>query len=289
MFFIKACASRFVWTADAMPSTPELIAADMAEQSTDPGDAADPGHTADTLTGKRPSSNPRDGRIFEKRSNKKRTRAENGNCATVREEKQQSKLQKACTQSQTDKTAGQAHGEVSSQKGKLSRQSSCNGQHNGQLQTDGQSNGQHITQHKGAERDNGQHKGDGQSRWQPNGQPKHDGQSGGQAEAADSRQLRNSHSSPRPLSNGSPSSGSEPVSDSRLGEELEDEEEEEEADVELGSLGNVDIATASSQVLSWGMLHGLKAGLQARLSLYATNTTAEDMQQLREVQEANAR
>ena len=265
--------------ADAVPSTSEPTAADEAEQSADPGDTADPGDAADALTGTHASSDPRDCRTLEKHSKKKRTSAENGSCASVEEDKQQSKRRKACSQSQTDRAAGQAHDEESRKERKLRQQPSCDVRHT----EDGQHGGQHSGQY------NGRHKTAGHSNEHHNGQPTHDGQSNGQAEAADSRQLRHSHSSPQQVRTVSLHPDSDPMSGSSLGEELTDEEEEEAADIKLGSLGNVDVATASRQVLSVSMLQGLKAGLQARLSLYATGTTAEDLQQLREVQEANAR
>ena len=270
--------------ADAVVSTSEPTVVCEAEHNADSGDSPGPGDTAEA---------PRDCCTLDKQSKKKRLSAENGSCACVEEYNQQSKRQKARSQSQTDKAAGQARNEENTQEQKLRGQSSCDDeQHTEDRQHSGQHSGQHNRQHKTHGQSNvqwnGQNKGDGHSSRHHNGQPKYNGQSSGQAEATNSRQLRNSRISPEHVSNIGPESEPEPASDSSPGKGLEDEEEGEAADMELGSLGNVDIATAS-QVLSLSMLQGLKAGLQARLSLYAISTIAEDLQQLKEVQEANAR
>lgn len=274
----------------------EPTAAKEAQQTADLRDLTDPRDTADVAKGAHASSDPRDCDTPEKSSSKKRVSAGDGSCEPVEEEEQHSKRLKACSQSQTDTAAVQACGEVGSQRNKSTGQSGSNeqhngqpkGQHNGQLkrQHNGQSGGQHNEQHKPDGHSNAHHsrqpKTNGQGSGQHNGQPKSDGQSNGQAEATNCEQP---NSSAQPFSKVLLHSDSESMSASSQ----EDEEEQEAADLKLGSLGNIDIAEADNQILSLSMLQGLKAGLQARLSLYATDTTDGDMEKLREVQEASAR
>lgn len=279
-------------TADAVPSMTEPTPAEEAQQIADPRDVNGPGDTADTHA----SISPRDCHTPKKSSSKKRIGAGDGSLKSVEEDEQHSKRMKTCSQSQTDRATVQACGEVGSQRKKSSGQSGSNGQDNGQPkgqhngqskgQRNGQSQGQHNGQHKPDGHSNAHHSKrsqvDGQSSGQHNGELENDGQSNGHVEATDMKQP---NGSAQPISRVSPHADCE--SDSMSDSSLEDEEEA--ADLKLESLGNIDIATADSQVLSLGMLQGLKAGLKARLSLYATDTTDGDVEQLREVQEARAR
>lgn len=270
----------------------EPIAEEEAQQTADPRDATGPGDTADAPTGAHASSGPRDCHTSQKSSRKKRISSGDGSWESVKEEEQHSKRLKTCSQSQTDRATVQSCGEVGSQRNNSSGQSGSNGQHSGQDngQSKGQRNGQSKGPHNGQHRPDGernahhsrQSKVNGQSSGQHNGQPENDGQSNGQAEATG---IKQPNGSAPPISSVSPHADSESMSDSSL----EDEEEEEAADLKLESLGNIDIAAADSQVLSLSMLQGLKTGLQARLSLYATDTTDGDMEQFRKVQEASDR
>lgn len=279
-------ASGFVWTADAMPSTSAPLEVDEATHASH-RQTADPQNSADAATpAAHASSSPRDSSAADAgprdchtsgKGSRKRDSTENGNCATVEEDEQQSKRHKAGSHSQTDTAAGQAcgaSGDVTIQKGKPSGEHKLDGQSKGQHKTDGQSKGQHKT--------------DGQSKGQHSWPHTTDGQSIGQIKDTGLRQHKNgSHSSEQSTSNVTSHSeydsaaDSERTSDSSL--DPQSEEEEEDADMDFDSLGNIDIGAASSQVLSLSMLQGLKAGLQARLSLYPTDATAGDAHQLGKV------
>ena len=88
-------------------------------------------------------------------------------------------------------------------------------------------------------------------------------------------------------------SGSESESDSQSTStsvlDSENEGNSQQADVDSEQLGNVDIASASCQVLNQDMLRGLLKGLEARLSLYATSCVAKDLTALEEMQAATDR
>lgn len=284
--------------ADALPSPSDPPEEPMAQH-------ASHGQTTgqhDAVTGTDPSSSLRDGSAT---LHAARNPGTSGNGSRKKRDgtfvdEQQSKRHRAHSQSQTDTSAGPGYavsGAKHQQKGKHDGQ--LNGQHDGQQQTNVQPNGQLNGERHGQQQTNGQP--NGQLNGQDNGQQQTNGQhnTGGQG----TRQAEARNNAQRNISGGDPThtqvmskvrphlaADSEAASDSSLDSKLEDEDEEaRDTDSAFMQLGNINIAAASGGALSVEMLQGLKAGLHARLSLYATESMAGDKQQLKEVQEGYAR
>lgn len=297
--------------ADALPSASEPLERPKAQTAAH----AQTTGQHDAVTGTNPSSSPgdasatvlapRDPGTSGNGSRKKRDGTFEG--------EQQSKRHRAHSHSQTDTPANckfAASGGERRQEGKHDGRLNCDhdgqhktsrqhsGQHNGQHDRQQQTNAQLNGQHNGQQQTNGQLNGQHNRQQQTNGQHNTGGQGTRQAEARNSDQLDIDGRDPTrtpPFGKVRPHSTaeSEATSDSALDSKLKEEEEEDEEGTDMGppsmQLGNVDIAAAGGQALSLEMLQGLKAGLQARLSLYATETMAGDKQQLKELQEGSAR